>query len=132
MNRGTVIFHPEYKFSDGATADKLFIVLNNADKGDVLLLAKTTSQPKFRDTREGCDLRRVEFFIPSGRTSFPKDTWVILNRLYPVSLQEMLKNVLKQQCFAKDVLNEQMMNAIRNCALQSDDLEGRWVKLLKK
>ncbi len=44
----------------------------------------------------------------------------------------MLKNVLKQQCFAKDVLNEQMMNAIRNCALQSDDLEGRWVKLLKK
>lgn len=132
MNRGTVIFHPDYKFPDGASADKLFIVMNRADRGDILLLAKTTSQKKSRETREGCDQRRVEFFIPLGRTSFPKNTWVILNKLYPVSMLEMAKRVMEKQCCAKDVLPEQTMNAIRNCALQSEDLEGRWIKLLKK
>lgn len=133
MNRGTVIFHPDYKFEDGVVANKLFIILNNApDRGDVLLLAKTTSQRKSRDAKEGCNHRRLEFFIPEGRTSFRQDTWVILNPIYPVPLAEMAKRVMMKQCFVKDVLNEQMMNAIRNCALQSDDIEGRWVKLLKK
>lgn len=132
MNRGAILFHPNFEFYDGGKADKLLVVMNNAGTGDPLLLAKTTSQQWRRSKKPGCELFEPNFFIPKGRGFFRLDTWIVLDRLYPVTLFDMTKKIFAKEIERKNDIPEQEMNAIRNCALRSDDLTIAWAKLLKK
>lgn len=132
MNRGAILFHPNFEFYDGEKADKLLVVMNNAEKGDSLLLAKTTSKQWRRSNKPDCELSEPSFFIPKSRGFFRLDTWIVLDRLYAVTLLEMTKKIFAKEVERKSDIPEQEMNAIRNCALRSDDLTIAWAKLLKK
>lgn len=133
MNRGSVLFWPDFEYHDGCSSNKLMVVLNSADAGDPVLLFKTTSQQKRRDQTPGCNANRQEFFLLPEKDEFLKNTWIILNEVYAYSLAEMLKAGLQEKKFeVKCVLTENKADSIRDCALSCQDIERKWKKLLLK
>lgn len=132
MNRGAVLYNPGFVFRDGGISDKLLVVLNHAEKDDPLLLAKTTSKQKSRKKNPGCDHLRYSFFVPEKAGHFDADTWIILDYPYAVPQAEMLEKITSKVAQQVCTLPEQMMNAVCNCALKSDDIPLCWIELLKK
>jgi len=132
LNRGDVLYDPNFEFRDGGHANKLFVVLSDPAKSDKVLFVKTTSSPKNRSTEDGCQPKRREFFIKSGKI-FPKDTWIVLSSMpyvYPVSAVE--KSILEQKRIVKSTIPDQIVNAIRNCLEKfSVDLNREARELLK-
>jgi hypothetical protein len=82
-NVGEVYFKTDLQFKDGATGDKLIVLL--AVDQFTYIFAKTTSQDSRRDAVAGCQKTQTDyhsFHIPAGTTKFVKPTWVCLNEYY--------------------------------------------------
>lgn len=82
--RGTIYHHKELIFHNGFIGKKYLILLNIPGKKEPYLFVKTTSQKKDKSSKPGCIKKRSLFFIPGGKTFFPKDTWVQLYEIYPI------------------------------------------------
>jgi len=72
--RGAIYHHRQLVFHNGSTGKKYLILLNTAGKKEPYLFVKTTSQKKDKPSTIGCIKERSLFFIPAGKTFFPKDT----------------------------------------------------------
>jgi hypothetical protein len=53
MIPGTILFDQNFKFSDGTTGEKLFVVLNDGACGEYICV-KTTSNSTYKGTKFGC------------------------------------------------------------------------------
>jgi hypothetical protein len=79
MIPGSVLFHRNFKFSDGESADKLLVVLSPAKNGQILAV-KTTSQQKRRPLKDGChpDTRESVFVFNANPINSKKQHGLFL------------------------------------------------------
>lgn len=54
MDKGTVLFHTKFLFSDGETGQKLIIILNTPKSREPYLICRTTSHQKYGINKQGC------------------------------------------------------------------------------
>lgn len=96
--RGTIYHHKEMIFHNGFTGKKYLVLLNTPSNNEPYIFVKTTSQQKNKPTSSGCIKKRSLFFIPGGKTFFPKNTWVQLYEIYTIRpiISESLKRTRKR------------------------------------
>lgn len=85
MGVGSIYLHEKFKFSDGTTGKKLFIVVNSPDKNKNYLVCKTTSRerPPYRIRKQGCSAPERNYFMLSSKDDwFRTDTWIQFDELY--------------------------------------------------
>jgi len=128
--RGTIFHHSRLVFHNGVIRKKYIVLLNTPSGKEPYLLVKATSQQKDKPTTPGCLRERSLFFVPAGKTFFPKNTWVQLYELYPFSPEDIDTN--------KDItvvgsLNAKTIEALVNCLFESeeDNLPPLYKKLLR-
>jgi len=112
---GFVYFDPYFKFHDGGSSPKLFVVLcDSAMDEELSLITTTTSQPK-NSTAYGCELENYPpcFFLPNNDSELDKDTWITLHELYEYSQ----KNLEKMKKIAS--LSFDQTIDLLNCGAQS-------------
>lgn len=125
------IFHWEdYRFEDGETGDKFFVILG-AKVGCNYLCVMATSQKHHKKFDYGCNSNDSYYFIPGGKDGFKLDTWLLLYRAIELSPAEFLKLCLAKTVeIKKEPLRENIANAIRNCLKYCRDVNPLHVSLL--
>jgi hypothetical protein len=132
--RGRIYFHNQFGFHDGGVGKKFLILINNPKNTEPYLFVKTTSHQKDKPNKYGCHFTRKVFFIPSGKTYFPLDTWIQFHEIYAFAYDRCIKLGIDKILHYKDKFSEQVANEIVNCLLRSsiDDIEPAYLKLIKK
>jgi hypothetical protein len=127
--RGTIFKNTRFVFEDGAIGNKYLILLNTPSQDEPYLLVKTTSQQKNKPGTPGCIKNMSLFFVPAGKTFFPKDTWVQLYELYEVAGAEKDPNYR-----IAGSLPSKMVDEIIKCLLasQGDDISQHHLALLNR
>lgn len=118
QTRGTIYHHRQLVFHNGFTGKKYLILLNTPGKKEPYLFVKTTSQKKDKPTTTGCIRKRSLFFIPAGRTFFPKDTWVQLYDIYEFSPKDIDTN---KDFTVEGTLGAKMIDDIINCLFEAEE-----------
>ena len=72
MEVGSICLHEEFKFRDGTTGKKFFVVVNSPNQKENYLVCKTTSKEKipYRVKKQGCSAPEKNYFM-----FFLKDDW---------------------------------------------------------
>ena len=133
MNAGEVIKRWE-QFPDGGSAQKYFISLNETTEKQPSIFVITTSRRNdWRVGESGCfHQHKGSYFIirPNKLDFFPQLTFVQLHRAWAYTQMEILQEGLCKRNFESvGQISEQTLNAIINCFLKSDDIEG-WQKAI--
>ncbi len=91
---GDILLYKDFKFEDGTSKDKLFVVLSDIQNVTVCLMLKTTSQTKrYANAKEGCNPILKVFFIPlDWKIGFPKDTYVQLPQIIQLNCLKQFKD----------------------------------------
>jgi len=133
MNCGTVLYDPNFQFTNGKTIDKLLIVLCEAGTDHYVLT--TTSQPHSKRKQPGClsDDHPPSFYISKGTCWFNLDTWVELQEVNEIQA-EILEQKRKDRGFQehKDVLPAHLIRDILDCALNSDYIDEYYKEFLRR
>lgn len=130
VSHGCIFHWQEYKFSDGQTANKYFIILA-AKNGFNFLAAIATSKPRGRKFEAGCHSKEGYYHIPGGgKDWFPRDTWVLLSDVVELTPSEFLKRAMEKQITLSGNLRADIANAIRNCFKSSPDASAHHISLL--
>lgn len=133
MQSGTIIYWPNFQFSDGGSADKYFVLLNApVSFNDLLIFCKTTSRKKDKIEREGCIPELSLFMIKGGKEHFPVDTWLQFYELYEFSPKELLVAKFGKGVEREGVLSDLTMRQIRNCLKRCQDVSRRHLSLVLK
>jgi hypothetical protein len=118
QTRGTIYHHRQLVFHNGFTGKKYLILLNTPGKKESYLFVKTTSQKKDKPTTSGCIKERSLFFIPTGSTFFPRDTWVQLYDIYEFSPKDIDAN---KDITVEGSLDAKMIDDIVNCLFEAEE-----------
>ena len=118
MEKGTILFHEKFKFSNGELGEKLLIILNTPDpKVEPYLLCRVTSQESNKPKTFGCHQELSLFFLPAKHDFFERDTWVQLYEVFPFDSGTLLQDHFNKQLNVlgklKDLTIQQLMNCIR-------------------
>jgi hypothetical protein len=105
-------------FHNGFTGKKYLVLLNTPSKREPYLFVKATSQKKDKPTTPGCIKNRSLFFIPVGKTFFPKDTWVQLFDLYKFSPNDIDTD---NNISVVGSLDAKIIDDIVNCLFDSEE-----------
>lgn len=132
MIPGTLFFYENFKFHDGATADKIMVALGSA--GATTLVVKTTSKGRRYLNDHGCqsDHRFQNFHLVQNSCLFlPKPTWIVLNEFY-----ELKQTILLQKSFSLEVkrmgiLEKSITIDLLKCAIHSDDISNGQIEIVK-
>jgi hypothetical protein len=105
-------------YHDGTIGKKYLILLNTPTKDEPYLFVKATSQKKNKPTTPGCIKNRSIFFIPVGKTFFPKDTWIQLFEIYEIKPSDIDtdKNIT-----IEGSLDVKMIDDIVNCLFEAEE-----------
>jgi len=103
---------------NGFTGKKYLILLNTPGKKEPYLFVKTNSQKKDKPSTAGCIKKRSLFFIPAGKTFFPKDTWVQLYDIYEFSPKDIDTN---EDITVEGSLDTKMIDDIVNCLFEAEE-----------
>ncbi len=127
--RGTIFHNRRFVFEDGVIGDKYLILLNTPGKDEPYLLVKTTSQAKNKPKTPGCIKNKSLFFVPGGKTFFPKDTWIQLYIRYEVVAAESDSNYR-----ISGSLDSKTIDEIIKCliAAEGDDISQHELSLLNQ
>lgn len=118
QTRGAIYHHSKLIFHNGFTGKKYLILLNNPGKNEPYLFVKTTSQKKDKPSNAGCIKERSLFFIPAGKTSFKKDTWLQLYEIYPIPPKDI--DTTKEITVAGS-LDAKMIDDIVKCLFEAEE-----------
>jgi hypothetical protein len=85
MNPGHILFHKNFLFHDGQTADKYLVILSDGANGRYLVVP-TTTKPKGKGTISGCQSkdRYPNFFYHKVHAVYQKPHglhWVIFMKM---------------------------------------------------
>lgn len=124
MNPGSIFFDQDFRFADGETGEKLFVVLGSKDA--LYVVVKTTTKQHGRGLDYGCQPRDrfYNFFLPTGCCYLKSSSWVCLNEFY-----ELKQNSVLQKKFSGSVrhicnLDDTITRALQECALNSLDISN--------
>ena len=114
---GQILYHKDFIFTDEDTGKKLVIVLNTCDNKETSLVLKTTSQSeRYSYATPGCNSYKKVFCIyEECEQGFPQDTYVQLDYIYPINVEQLLNN--KQISFVdhlSDVCFVNLKRCLRN------------------
>ena len=125
MTPGTIVFHRDFKFSDGATKDKYLVVLGNLDKG-VILAAKTTSKGHRYRIDFGCQSGSYfsAFYLPRGSCCLPLCTWICLDEFYEIRADALISSMVSGQVYKHGELDASLTRDLQFCAKGSDDISA--------
>jgi len=125
MTPGAVLHDPQFRFKDGETGNKLFVILNDGSAG-FYVAARTTSQAKGKNRSEGCHLDdwQQNFFTPKAKGCFKKATWICLDDFYEFNAIELLQGRFSGRISSVGELSSPIFQALIDCALHSDDISG--------
>lgn len=128
--RGTIFHHSRLVFHNGVIGKKYLVLLNTASEKEPYLFVKATSQQKDRPATSGCIKERSLFFVPGGKTFFPKDTWIQLYELYPIFSKDINTN---NDIGVVGSLDAKIIEALVNCLFESeeDNISPIYKKLLR-
>ncbi len=118
QTRGAIYHHSRMAYHDGTIGKKYLILLNTPTKDEPYLFVKATSQKKNKPTTPGCIKNRSIFFIPVGKTFFPKDTWIQLFEIYEIKPSDIDtdKNIT-----IEGSLDVKMIDDIVNCLFEAEE-----------
>ena len=97
---GDILHYAGYRFPDGTTRNKFFVVLH---RDPCLVLITTSKGHRFGATpRSGCDTSKGVFYLPAGsHRTFTKPTFIDLTRVYELGGQGAVKEKLATGQVAK-------------------------------
>ncbi len=137
MARGSIYFDEEFKFSDGTTGKKLFIVLNDPVSDESLIIIKTTSKSKqFSGAVSGCNPDKKVFFVRHGSgSSFDKDTYIQFQEFYEISVNEFAQDrltnkTIKYLADLPPLLFAQILNCLKR--IKEDISEVHYEMIFRK
>ena len=111
---GQLLHHKDFTFRDGNKGNKYVIVLNTCDNDKACLVLKTTSQSKhYPNAMPGCNSCMSVFCIyQECEQDFPKDTYVEMDYIYDVNIQEQLN---KHQITFAGHLTPECFKNLKSC-----------------
>lgn len=127
---GSVFFHKNFEFTDGQTAEKLFVVIGN--QNGVALVAKTTSRQHDRGNTYGCqpDNRLHNFYLPQNSCFLNKCTWICLDEFYEFTDSELFGARFAGTVRHLTALSDDHMKLLQECAQLSEDITERQVSII--
>lgn len=134
MEVGSVYFHKNFKFSDGTTGEKLFVVVNSPSGTENYLVCRTTSRerPPYRLKRRGCDEKRNYFMFFIIDDWFSKDTWMQFDRIFEFSGEKLLQDKFGGYMEYKGSLKPGNIRAVLNCILRSEDVMEKYLLSVRR
>lgn len=131
MNPGAILFHKQFVFADGASADKYLVVLANA--GGKVLAAKTTSNGKRYRNDHGCQSGSyfAAFLLTAGCCCLPKSTWVCFNDFYELDLATLQQRVVNGDVRQFGALAPELTRDLLFCAASTDDISAHQEALVR-
>jgi hypothetical protein len=123
MVPGTILFDPQFRFRDGKTGAKLFVVLNDGRNG-VFIVVKTTSNDSRYSVVYGCQItaRFPHFYLPKGSCCLPEHTWLCLDDFYELDSDDLIQRVISTRINRRGVLTPELTLEVQGCVLNSDDI----------
>jgi hypothetical protein len=104
LDIGAVLHLKNFRFDDGGTANKYFVVLG-AKQARNWLLAIATSQQKLKQYTMGCHEKDGYYHIPGGgRDFFKLETWILLMECREVRPAEALKLLIDRTLTVEAIL----------------------------
>lgn len=122
MQPGAILFHRQFAFKDGASADKLLVVLGV--NGSHLIVAKTTSRGSRYRNDHGCQAgnRFPAFLLTFGSCFLDKSTWVCLSEFYELSIVGLQTKIVAGEVHQLGLLPKELARDVQVCASQCDDI----------
>ena len=131
MNKGTVIFHRRFQFSNGEAGEKLLIILNTfTDFSTPHLCCKTTSKQKYNLASPGCYSSNNIYILNANQDFFHIKTWIQFEEIYELKAKKLLDAHYKGMLEIKGQLKENTINSIINCIKNSQDITNYQLSLL--
>lgn len=123
MIPGTILFDRQFRFHDGATGEKLFVVLNDGRNGTYVTV-KTTSKDARYGVSYGCQVtaRFPHFFLPKGSCCLDGHTWLCLDEFYEFEAQQLIGQITDMRINRIGVLPQDLTREIQACAISCDDI----------
>lgn len=131
MTPGAVLFHRQFVFADGASADKYLVVLAASDSH--LLVAKTTSNGTYYRSDHGCQAgsRFAAFLLTRGCCCLPLSTWICFNDFYELSLTRVQGGVIDGSIRQFGMLDKELTRSVQFCAVDTDDVSEAQRQLIE-
>lgn len=125
MTPGTFLFDRHFKFQDGKTGEKIFIVLNDGLSGKYVGL-KTTSRGHRYGIQHGCQAmdRFQNFFLVKGSCCLSDNTWIQLDSFYEFQTPKLIELVMKGSIMRIGTLDNEHTEKLLICATHSDDISA--------
>ena len=115
-NPGEVLYHTNFKFTDGSYGKKLLVVLNKSEISTDCLVLKTTSRPaRYQDVKTGCNPEKHVFYIPKDLQHFDLDTYIQLPQIFAIPTKQLIKNGMNQFIQSQFTLDEICFRQLLNC-----------------
>jgi len=132
MEKGSVLYHDNFKFKNGDTGQKLLVILNNPKGKDPYLCCKTTSKIKYCIEQEGCYSDKNIFV--TQKKPFQYKTWIQFDRnsLFEISAQEFLQESFNKHITIIGDIDINTINALVNCIKKSEDISVYQLELLNR
>ena len=132
MTPGTILFDTHFEFDDGAVGRKLLVLLNDGTCGFYITL-KTTSNPKHKGRKAGCQSRDryPNFFVPDGSSDLRGDSWLMLREFKELTAPQLLQKKFSGIARHIGVLPKEMLIQLLECALAGDDLSTQQEEVLR-
>jgi len=130
ISAGAVLHWKQFKFEDGESANKYFVVLGaHPDRNWLFVVA--TSKKKRRQYSMGCHEKEGYYHIPNGgRDFFKLDTWLLLMECKEIDRQMAVQLFSTGELTHEGDLRVAMINAIRDCLRRCDDASAAQLALL--
>ncbi len=123
MTPGTIISDTQFRFSDGTIGQKLMIILNDGTTGKYIVI-KTTSQPKRKGRKTGCqsDDYYPNFYLPDGSCCLRGESWLMLNEFFEFDTSHMLRGKFSGRMKHIGILPTDIVKELLDCAINCQDI----------
>jgi len=132
---GQILFYKDFEFEDHSKKDKLFVVLNDAERDSVCLVLKTTSQSRhYEGVQKGCNPPEKVFFVPTDwEQCFKLNTYIQLPQIIQITTDELLVGDISGKIYVSSSLSVECSKLLKNCLKQfKEDISAQHWKLIFK
>jgi hypothetical protein len=132
MTPGTFLFDSQFRFKDGKTGRKIFLVLNSGEEGSYLAV-KTTSRGDRYGIEHGCQVlaRFPNFHLVKGSCCLTENTWVQLDSFFEFEKAKLIQSVISGEINQIGTLSQSQLMEMLICASHSEDLSGSQENILQ-
>ena len=133
MKAGDIVFDADFVHDDGTSGPKLIVLLTD-DRGDPVLVVKTTSQSERYSRTPGPALehRFPAFHLPVGSCSFAKPTWVDLGQVFAFAPADLSAGLASGRLRVVDTLPAPLFVELLEATMAARDTTGRHRAILQR